>query len=154
MQKDKNYFSPEKYEELKKELVELSTIKRREVAERLDYAKSLGDLSENAEYHAAREDQSELESRIAALEVMLKDSEIIKEKHGSTVEVGSTLTVRKKDGKEEKYTIVGAEEVDMANRRISFQSPLGSSLLGKKEGNSVAVDTPRGKMEYTIVSIN
>ncbi len=154
MQKDKNYFSAEKYEELKKELEELSTTRRREVAERLDSAKSLGDLSENAEYHAAREDQAELESRIQQLELMLKDSEIVKAKHGSVVEVGTTLTVRRHEGKEEKFTIVGSEEVDMANRRISFQSPLGASLLGKKEGSSVMVDTPRGKTEYTILSIN
>ena len=82
MQKDKNYFSAEKYEELKKELEELSTTRRREVAERLDSAKSLGDLSENAEYHAAREDQAELESRIQQLELMLKDSKLLKPNMG------------------------------------------------------------------------
>lgn len=150
---DKDYLSREKYQELVDELNELKTAKRREVAERLDFAKSLGDLSENAEYHAAREEQAEVEDRIAQLENLLKNSQIVAQHHSVAVEVGSTLKVSKAGGGESKYTIVGSEETDLAAGKISYQSPLGSTLLGRKRGEVVAVQTPKGEIKYTIVNI-
>ncbi len=150
----KDYLSQEKYQELLNELNELKTTRRREVAERLDFAKSLGDLSENAEYHAAREEQSEIEDRIVQVENLLKNSKIVMQHHSLEVEVGSMLKVRKAGGGGDvKYIIVGSEEADLATGKISYQSPLGSSLLGRKKGEIVAVQTPRGEMKYLIVSI-
>ncbi|MBI2099945.1 MAG: transcription elongation factor GreA [Candidatus Vogelbacteria bacterium] len=149
----KDYLSQEKYQELLNELNELKTTRRREVAERLDFAKSLGDLSENAEYHAAREEQSEIEDRIVQVENLLKNSKIVMQHHSLEVEVGSMLKVRKAGGGDAKYIIVGSEEADLATGKISYQSPLGSSLLGRKKGEIVAVQTPRGEMKYLIVSI-
>ncbi len=150
---NQDYLSREKYQELIDELNELKTARRREVAERLDFAKSLGDLSENAEYHAAREEQSEIEDRIIQLENLLKNSEIISKHHSLAVEVGSTLRVKKESGGDNKYTIVGSEEADLASGKISYQSPLGASLLGRKKGETVDVPTPKGGVKYTIINI-
>lgn len=150
----KEYLSQEKYDELIRELEYLRMEKRKEVAERLEFAKSLGDLSENAEYHSAREEQAEIEDRINQLEAMLKNAGIISASHGSTVEIGSTLVVHKKgESKDYTYTIVGSEEVDMAQGRISYLSPIGAKLLGKKKGDEVVVDTPRGLVTYKVVSV-
>ncbi|MEK7621551.1 MAG: transcription elongation factor GreA [Patescibacteria group bacterium] len=154
MELEKHYLSQEKYNELQRELTDLKKTKRREIAERLEFAKSLGDLSENAEYQAAREEQSNTEERITQLEAILKISQIISLHHTSQVEVGSTLVVKKGDGNEEtKYQIVGPEEVDVLAGKISYLSPLGSSLLKKKKGDSVTVLTPKGKITYEIVRL-
>src|SRR3989344_1643458 len=127
MEEDKHYLTQERYDQLKEELEELKTGKRREIADRLEFAKSLGDLAENAEYHSAREEQAETEDRIAQLENMLKNAGIISAPKGPTIQVGTTLVVRKEpEAKEYTYTIVGSEEVDVAGGRISYQSPLGS----------------------------
>lgn len=151
---DKSYLSPEKYDELVKELDDLKLHKRKEVAERLEFAKSLGDLSENAEYHAAREEQSEIEDRIVQLEGLIKTAEIVSMHHSSAVEIGSTLKIKKEsDQQENRFTIVGSEEADMANGKLSCLSPLGSSLLGKKKGETVTVHTPKGQTKYQIVNI-
>lgn len=154
MEREKHYLSREKYAELTKELDDLKKTKRREIAERLEFAKSLGDLSENAEYQSAREEQAETEDRIVQLENLLKISEIIATHHTSQVEIGSTLVVKKQSsGEEAKYQIVGPEEVDIAAGKISYLSPLGSELLKKKRGEIVTVITPKGKMAYEIIRI-
>ncbi len=150
-----DYLSKEKFAELEAELSELKMTRRKEVAERLEFAKSLGDLSENAEYHAAREEQAEIEDRISQLENLLKTSQIMALHHSAEVEIGSTLTVEKQsDSKKSKLTIVGSEEADVASGKISGQSPLGLALLGKKKGEEALVQTPKGKVSYKVVSID
>jgi transcription elongation factor GreA len=153
MDNQKEYLSQEKLEQLKEELTKLKTIDRKEVAEPLEYSKSQGDLSENAEYHEAREQQADIEDRITTLSEMLKNVVIVTDKHSKTVEIGSTIVVKKDGGSESTYMIVGSEEADMLSGKISFQSPIGSSLLGKNKGEKVSVTTPKGDVQYTIVEI-
>lgn len=154
MSEARQYLTKEKMQEFKKELDYLRTEKRKEVAENLDYAKKLGDLSENAEYNEARQEQAEIEDRINHLETLIKTAVIIDDQHGDTVGVGSTVKV-KKDGESEArtYKIVGSEEADMANGKVSNLSPLGASLLGKKKGEHFSFTTPKGKVTYTLISI-
>jgi transcription elongation factor GreA len=151
---DRDYLSQEKHGELMSELEDLKMNRRREVAERLEAAKALGDLSENAEYHAAREEQSEIEDRITQLESLLKNADIISLHHSSVVEIGSTLVVEKKGGPARSYTIVGSEETNTADGKISYHSPLGAALLGKHAGDNLTVETPRGPVDYRIVSLD
>lgn len=141
--------------ELENELNQLKTVRRKEIADALEYAKSLGDLSENAEYHQAREDQANCEDRIAHLEQILKNAVVMTEKaNASRVEVGATVVVAKKGDKEEReFTLVGSEEADSFTGKISNESPLGKALLGKSKGDTVIVETPKGDMTYTIKSI-
>lgn len=149
-----HYLTKTKYDELAKELSELKTSKRQEVARALEYARSLGDLSENAEYHQAREEQAMIEDRIASLEATLKTAEIVKEKvHGDFVGLGSVIVVAKNGEDGQKFTIVGAEESDMAAGKISNTSPMGLALMGKKKGDEVKVKTPKGNSVFKIVSI-
>ncbi|MCC6290972.1 transcription elongation factor GreA [Candidatus Nomurabacteria bacterium] len=150
-----DYLTKGKHDELEKELAELKLGRRKEVAERLEFAKSLGDLSENAEYHAAREEQAEIEDRINQLELLLKTSEIVNVHHSSVVEIGSTLTVEKlTDNSRMKLTLVGSEETDVHAGKISSSSPLGRALIGKKRGETIVVDTPRGEVAYKIISLD
>jgi len=150
----KSYVSKEKYKELGKELEYLKTTRRKEIAEKLEYAKSLGDLSENAEYHEAREDQAGTEKRILELEEILKYAQVVEKHHSETVEVGSAIVVKKNGDKDErKYQIVGSEEADTMNGKISHLSPLGSALMGKKKGDKATFQSPVGKVEYTIIEI-
>jgi len=148
------YLTKEKYKELEKELIELKTVKRKEVATNLEYARSLGDLSENAEYQEARELQATIEDRIAQIENTLKTAEIVHETHGDSVSMGSVVSIEKAGGKgASKYKIVGSDEADMAAGKISNLSPLGSVLIGKRRGESVSVQTPKGAMSYKIVAV-
>lgn len=150
------YLTQEKYDELIKELDYLKKTRRREVAESLEYAKSLGDLSENAEYHEARDMQAAIEDRIAHLEQVLKTSKIISGKHekSDAVSVGSIITVKnEKSGTEQTYTIVGAEEADIASGKISVKSPLGLNAIGKKKGEKFSFTTPSGEVSYKVVEI-
>lgn len=150
----KEYLTKEKYEQLSAELEHLQTTRRKEVAEQLEAARLLGDLSENAEYQEAREEQAKVESRIAQLENILKHAEILKHKKGDTVDVGSIVTVEKTKQKETNtYEIVGSEEADFAAGKISFHSPLGSALLGKKKGDTFIFETPKGKVEYKVLKV-
>jgi len=112
-------------------------------------------LSENAEYHQAREDQGKAEDRINQIEHMLRSSVVISKKHTSTnVEIGTTVKVKKENSKDEiTYSIVGAEEADMTNNKISNKSPLGEALFGKKKGDTVSINTPKGLVKYTLVDI-
>lgn len=149
------YLTLEKKMELEAELNQLKTVRRKEIADALEYAKSLGDLSENAEYHQAREDQANCEDRIAHLEQILKNAVVTAEKtHAGKVEVGATVTVMKKGDKDEReFTLVGSEEADSFSGKISNESPLGQALLGKSKGDTVTVSTPKGDATYTIKSI-
>ena len=147
--------SKEKFEELTKELDELKTTRRKEVAEQLEYARSLGDLSENAEYQEAREMQAAVEERIAKLEGTLKNAKIVKAGKSDSVSMGSTVTVQKIDGDEKHvYVIVGAEETNMFEGKISYHSPLGSALMGKKKGDQFSFHTPRGTQKYKILKVD
>lgn len=152
---EKEYLTKEKQDELKKELETLVHVRRKEVAEQLEYAKSLGDLSENAEYHEARDMQGNIEDRIAKIEQILKTAVITPSSHDtSAVTVGSVVTlVKEKDASKKVYTIVGSEESDMAASKISMKSPLGMAVLGKRKSDSFTVNTPVGPTVYKVVDI-
>lgn len=147
--------SQEKFEELTRELDELRTTRRREVAEQLEYARSLGDLSENAEYQEAREMQAAVEERIGKLEAILKNAKIVKGGKSDVIGMGSRVSVQKLGEKSDAhaYTIVGAEEADMLSGKISYHSPLGSALMGKKKGDEFSFQTPRGTQKYKILKV-
>lgn len=154
MDEKTEYLTKEKFDELSKELEELKTVKRKEVAENLEYAKSLGDLSENAEYHEAREMQANAEDRITKLEMMLKSAVIISIRHSEAVGIGSIVHLEKqKDKSRMKYKIVGSEEANLADAKLSIHSPLGSAMLSKKKGDVFKVKTPGGMVDYRIVDI-
>ena len=138
--------------ELENELSELKS-RRSEIAEKIANARDYGDLSENAEYDAAREEQAQLESRVAELEEILQNADIIKPaKANGKVQVGSTVEL--KNGKVVKYQIVGPVEADPLEGKISNESPIGAALMGKKEGDEVTIETPKGSVSYTIVAIS
>ncbi len=148
------YLTLEKKQLLEDELATLKTVRRKEIADALEYAKSLGDLSENAEYHQAREDQANCEDRINHIEQILKNAVIMDTQSGSVIHVGSTVTVAKKGSKEERtFALVGSEEADVLAGKISNESPLGQALLGKKKGDKITVHAPKGDMEYSIVGV-
>lgn len=149
------YLTSEKFAELQKELEFLKTERRKEVAEHLEYAKKLGDLSENAEYHQAREEQAEVEDRIRRLEGIIKNAALIEKNVGAEViDIGSTFRLQKDgDNKSYLYTIVGSEEADISHGKISNISPLGAALIGHKEGDAVQVPTPKGPVTYTVASL-
>lgn len=149
-----NYLSKEKFDELTKELEHLKTVRRREIAEQLEYARSLGDLSENAEYEEARNLQAATEDRIRQIETELSRARIIEHTKGNVVTLGSVVVIQKQGEKEEhKYEIVGSAEANMQEHKISHLSPLGSSLMGKKKGDAFTFETPKGAQKYKIVSI-
>lgn len=148
------YLTQEKYDELKKELDGLKTVKRKEVAEHLEYAKSLGDLSENAEYHEAREEQANIEDRIGKLEAMLKSAVIMKLHHSEAVDIGSTVTLQKEGASGPvTYKIVGSEEADLAQGKLSINSPLGQALVKKRKGDSLTAKTPGGVVSYKVIHL-
>ncbi len=151
----KEYLSKERHAELIAELNELKTVRRKEIATDLEYARSLGDLSENAEFNKAREDQAVVEDRIAQLENVLANAEIVKVHHSNTVEVGTKVHLKKKgESKNIMYMIVGSEEVDAMSRKVSLKSPIGSAVVGKVKGDVVDVKLPSGDIvTYTIVEI-
>lgn len=154
---DVEYISKDGFKKLRDELTELRTKERLRIAERLLYAKSLGDLSENAEFDAAKEDQMLNEMRIRELEDLLSRAKIIDSpRDPSRVSIGSRIVVEGAGarGEREAYTIVGAEEADPARGTISHESPLGRAFLNHKEGDRVAVVTPRGNTEYVIVEVH
>ena len=154
MDPKKIYLTQEGLDELRKEYEELTKVKRPAVVVRVSDARNQGDLSENAEYSAAREELSFLDGRIDELEEMLKQVVLIQhDQNGkSSVDLGSEVTL-KIDGKEEIYRVVGEWEADPAEKKISHESPLGKALLGKKIGETVEVEAPAGKVLYTVVSV-
>jgi len=147
--------SQEKFEELTHELDELRTTRRKEVAEQLEYARSLGDLSENAEYQEAREMQAAVEERIGKLEQILKNAKITKGTKSDTVGMGSIVTVEPlvKGAEKHTYTIVGAEEANIIEGKVSYHSPLGAALMGKKKGDEFSFHTPKGTQKYKILKV-
>ena len=156
MNQNQEYIGREKHNQLQLELEHLKTVARKEVAKQLDYAKSLGDLSENAEYHEARDKQADIEDRIKQIESKLRQAIIVDEQSTGhhKVGIGSKVKILKKGSTEAlEFTLVGSEEADMENNKISYQSPLGGALLGHKKGELITVDTPKGTVEYTIEAI-
>ena len=148
-----HYLSPEKLEEIKKELAELKTAKRMEIAERLKRAKEFGDLSENAEYIEAREEQERVESRIYELEDVVKNVVIIKKrKSRGVIEIGSAIEL-KKNGESCRFVIVGSKEAKPEKGLISNESLLGTMLIGKKVGDEFTLKTRSGESRYKIVKI-
>lgn len=155
MDPKKIYLTKEGLEELKKEFNDLAKVKRPDVLARVSQARSMGDLSENAEYVAARDELSFIDGRIDELEELIKQAVLIQETHakgGSVVKLGSTVTVHIK-GKKEIFTVVGEWEADPKEKKISHESPLGKALLGKKIGEKVEVEAPAGTLSYTIASV-
>lgn len=155
MNDTQEFLTPEKFEELKKELEHLKTVRRKEVAESLEYARSLGDLSENAEYQEARDMQAAIEERINHLEQIIKEAKIVAhDKKGGIVGLGSTVTIKKdaeKDGR--TYTIVGSEEANIHEHKLSYLSPLGEALMGKMKGDEFSFETPAGKQKYKVLKV-
>ena len=147
------YLSEEGFEQHKQELEELK-LKRQEIANRLEEAKALGDLSENQEYISAREAQAFNEGKILEIEQLLREAMMIdKNRRSNVVRIGSTVEVRA-NGKSQNFTIVGSEEASPSSGKISNESPLGKTFLGHKAGDAVEVETPAGKTGYKIVSIS
>lgn len=152
----KNYLSKEGYEKLDKELRDLKTRGRKEIAEEISEARSKGDLSENAEYDAAKEAQGHLEKRIAELENTLATASIIDDREidDTKAYVLSTVTIlNRKTNKEMKYTLVSKDEADFKQGKISVDSPIGKSILGKEVGDVVSVKVPAGTLELEILKI-
>lgn len=151
----KEFITKENKATLEAELVYLTSIKRKETVAAIESAKKLGDLSENAEYHIARETQGKLEERIAVIEHVLKHAEVVKPPTNGIVNVGSSLVIQKEgETNTRTFVIVGSEETDMLAGKISYKSPLGQSLVNHKEGDTVSVRTPKGDISYKILNVS
>lgn len=153
----KNYLSREGYEELHEELHKLKTSERRRIAQEIADARDKGDLSENAEYDAAKEEQGKLEARIADLEKKLANAQILEEEDVKTDKAYllSTVTILNKNtDKEMQYKLVSADESDIKQNKLSIESPIGKAILGQEEGDVVSVDVPAGTLELEILSID
>jgi len=156
---DETLVTKEGLKKLKDELAHLKTVRRQEVAQRLKEAISYGDLSENAEYEEAKNEQAFIEGRILELEQKIKNAKIISERktdlRGKEVKIGSTVTVRNKTDNDEPdvYTIVGSTEADPLDHKISNESPIGRALLGKKKGEVMEVKTPAGILKYELLKV-
>lgn len=151
-----NYLSQEGFDKIKAELRELTINGRREIAQQIAEARSHGDLSENAEYEAAKEAQSHLEKRIAELELIMSTARVIDDKNleNDKVYLLSKVTIlNKKMNKTMVYTIVSAQEADFKENKISSDSPIGAALMGKKVGDTVTVKVPAGNLELEIINI-
>jgi transcription elongation factor GreA len=148
--------TPEGLTNLKAELDHLSTTRRREVAARIKEAREFGDISENAEYDDAKNEQAMLEARIAALEDKLRSATVIDASDLGTdvVRVGSVVHVKDEDGKSTKYTIVGSAEANPTEAKLSNESPVGKALVGRKRGDEVAFATPKGQRKLKITKID
>ena len=148
------YISKDGLEKLRHELEEMVSIRRPEIAQRIHDAKEHGDLSENAEYEDAKNEQAFVEGRIQTLEALIKNATLIDEHHSNDhVQIGSTVKVSGPDGSQ-SYTIVGSTEANPTEGRISNESPVGRALLGKKKGEKVVVKVPAGDFTYKITSIS
>ncbi len=151
----KIYLTQKGMDDHKKEYDDLVNVRRAEVVERLSLAREMGDLAENAEYTAAREELAFIDGRIEELEMLLKQAVIIADAghKGKTIELGSKVTVQVK-GRKEIFTLVGEWEADPTEKKISHESPLGKALIGQAVGDNIEVEAPVGKMVYTIVDIS
>lgn len=154
MSNEELMLTPEGLDELKAELEELKTVKRKELAERLKVAISYGDLKENSEYHSAKDDQAFMETRILQLEKMLTKARVVHSSDASTVSIGSFVKLNDLEFKEiVEYRIVSPAEADAYNNKISYESPLGKELIGKVVGDTVSVTAPMGVIKYEVLDI-
>lgn len=154
-EKKTTYLTEEGLNELKKELDYLKNEKRPEVIQALKEARALGDLSENAEYDAARAEQAEVEGKIASIEAMLENAEVIKDVNTNKVSIGTTVTLKYLEDEEvDTYTIVGSKEADPFDNKISNESPIAKAIIGSKKGELVTVDSPNGKYQVEILEIS
>jgi len=156
MQEKETVLTVEGLRKLEAELEELKTVHRKEVNDRIRQAKEFGDISENAEYEDAKQEQAFIEGRIMKLEAMIRNAKIITEGEGSADEVHLASTVRVKNlttGNEHEYTIVGSAESDPLHSKISNESPIGTALMGAKPGMTVTANTPSGDVNLRIISI-
>ena len=155
MNNNKHYLTPEGKENLEKELEDLKQNGRKEIAQRLKNAISMGDLSENADYHKAKEDQGFLEGRIQEIETILYNAELIETQSDyHKVAVGARVTIKEDDYPPETYHLVGTQEADPSNGRISHESPIGKALVGHQVGDIISVKLPSGDTtEFEILSI-
>ena len=153
---DQTLITKEGLKKLKDELHELKTVRRQEVANRLKEAISYGDLSENSEYEEAKNEQAFVEGRILELEAKIKNAKIISEKHAKEIDIGSTVMLQNKTDNDEpeRYTIVGSTEADPLDHKISNESPIGKSLLGRRKGDTVEIQSPSGAVEYEILQVS
>lgn len=149
----KTYLTPEGEAKLKAELTELTGIRREELSQRLRSAIQMGDLSENADYHKAKEDQGFLEGRIQEIEAVLRTAIIIEHSQSDFVTVGSHITIQEEGLDPETFYVVGAKEADPRNGKISNESPIGSALMNHKVGDDVIVETPGGKIKFKILKV-
>ena len=157
MAEKKNFLTDKGLKKIQDELQELIIVKRKEITQKIKEAKEQGDLSENAEYDAAREEQKNNEARIAELEAILKNVEVINidEVDREKVNIGCKVKVKRKDTKKsDEYKIVGSTEADFLNKKISNESPIGSALMGRKVGEIVDVETPNGTFQLEVLDIN
>jgi len=146
----------EGYRKLTEEIEHLSTVKRREVAQRIKEARDFGDISENSEYDDAKNEQAQLEYRIQSLEQKLRNARVVDTEHVSTeaVSIGARVTLKDLKNKGTlEYAIVGSAEADPRNHRLSNESPVGKALLGKKKGDKVTIPAPKGALQYQIMRI-
>lgn len=150
-----HYLTAEGWEKLKNELEELKGPRREDLATRLREAISMGDLSENADYHKAKEDQAFLEGRINEIEHILQNARLIEENVGkrTVVDIGAQVTIQEADYPPETYLLVGAAEADPRNGRISHESPIGKAIMGKKAGDQVVAQTPAGPLNLKVLEI-
>ena len=154
MKKENTFImTAEGFLEAENELNELKNVRRPEVIKALKEARALGDLSENADYDAARNEQAIIEAKIQELEYKLEHAEIIDNKNKNEVSLGSVVTISYDDGEEEEYKIVGSMEADPFENKISNESPIAKAILGKKAGEIVSVESPNGSYDVKIVSI-
>ena len=147
------YLTPEGEARLKTELAELTGPRREDLAKRLRSAIQMGDLSENADYHKAKEDQAFLEGRIQEIEAILRIAIIVEKQQSDVVTVGSHVTVQEEGFDPEAFDLVGAREADPRNGKISNESPIGSALMDHKAGDVVEATTPAGKIKLKIISV-
>ena len=147
------YLTPEGEAKLKQELADLTGPRREELAQRLRSAIQMGDLSENADYHKAKEDQGFLEGRIQEIESILRTAVIIEKQQGGVINVGAHVTVQEEDFDPETFYLVGAKEADPRNGKISNESPIGKALIDHKVGDVVEAETPGGKIKFKILKV-
>ncbi|MEK8129070.1 transcription elongation factor GreA [Paenibacillus filicis] len=156
MSNEEIILTQEGLDKVEEELRELKTVKRKELAERLKVAISYGDLKENSEYHSAKDDQAFMETRILVLERMLKNAKVVQADslNRNEVSVGSVVTLNDIEFAEKiEYRVVGSAEANVAENKISYESPLGKELIGKKVGDIISVNAPMGILKYELLEI-
>lgn len=147
------YLTSEGFLKLEEELDELKKVKRPEIITAIKEARALGDLSENAEYSSARDNQAKIEARIKEIEYTLEHATIIENTNDGKVRVGSNITIKYDEDDEEEYTIVGTNEADPFENKISNESPIAVAVMGRKQGDIVTVESPNGSFEVEIVKV-